>query len=247
MPMLRKLVKRTSRRVAPKWADRVEGWWLLRQADALRGRCSAIHNLDELVELFLRSRTFRVNQKHVEILSLLRLLQREPPHFVCEIGGDKGGTLSLFAQVAAPDARLLSLDINYRSALTRALPRFARPRQQITCLAADSHASETEATVRGWLGGERLDFLFIDGDHLLDGVARDFARYAPFVRPGGTIALHDIVSDHRARYGRETTCDTGGVPIFWNQLKAEGRSPTREFIADREQDGYGLGVVFWPG
>jgi predicted O-methyltransferase YrrM len=245
--MLRKLVKRMSRRAAPQWADRVEGWWMLKHADLLRRRCATTDGLNGLVELFLRSRTFRVNQKQVEILSLLRLLQREPPRRVCEIGGDKGGTISLFAQVAAPDAQLLSLDINYRSALTQALPRFARPLQRITCIAADSHACETEATVRQWFGGERLDFLFIDGDHSLDGVGRDFAMYAPFVRRGGTIAFHDIVSDHRTRYGRETSCDTGGVPVFWDKLKAESRYSTREFIEDAEQDGYGLGVVFWPG
>ncbi len=243
--MLRNLVKRTTRRVAPRWADRVEGWWLLKQADMLRRRCAAAGDQEEVVDLFLRSRTFRVNQKRVEILSLLRLLQREPPRRVCEIGGDKGGTVSLFAQAAATDAQLLSLDINYRPALMQALPRFARSGQTITCIAADSHASQTEAAARRWLGGECLDFLFIDGDHSLTGVARDFAMYTPLVRRGGLIALHDIIPDYRTRYGRETSCDAGGVPVFWDKLKSEARFPIREFIADRQQDGYGLGVVFW--
>jgi predicted O-methyltransferase YrrM len=245
--MLRKLVKRTTRRVAARWADRVERWWLLKQADLLRQRCAAAGKLEDVVDLFLHSRTFRVNQKRVEILALLRLLQRESPRRVCEIGGDKGGTVSLFAQAAAPDAHLLSLDINYRPGLVKALPRLARPGQKITCRAADSHASETEAAARRWLAGDRLDFLFIDGDHSLAGVTRDFAMYAPLVRRGGLIAFHDIVSDYRTRYGRETSCDTGGVPAFWDKLIEEARYPIREFIADTEQDGYGLGVVFWQG
>jgi len=243
--MLRKLVKRTTRRVAPRWADRVEGWWLLKQADLLRQRCAAAGNLEDVVDLFLHSRTFRVNQKRIEILALLGLLQREPPRRVCEIGGDKGGTVALFAQAAAPDAQLLSLDINYRPALMQALPRFARHGQKITCRAADSHDLETEAAARRWLGGERLDFLFIDGDHTLAGVARDFVMFAPLVRRGGLIAFHDIVPDYRTRYGRETACDTGGVPVFWDNLKCEARYPTREFIADADQDGYGLGLVVW--
>lgn len=39
-----------------------------------------------------------------------------------------------------------------------------------------------------------LDFLFIDGDHSLESVTNDFFLYAPKVRRGGYIALHDVGS-----------------------------------------------------
>lgn len=39
--------------------------------------------------------------------------------------------------------------------------------------------------------GEPLDFLLIDGDHRVEGASRDFQLFAPHVRPGGYIMLHD--------------------------------------------------------
>ncbi|MDP3723840.1 MAG: class I SAM-dependent methyltransferase [Candidatus Omnitrophota bacterium] len=38
-----------------------------------------------------------------------------------------------------------------------------------------------------------IDFLFIDGDHSEAGVSADIAKYAPFVRQGGGIFLHDYL------------------------------------------------------
>jgi predicted O-methyltransferase YrrM len=37
----------------------------------------------------------------------------------------------------------------------------------------------------------KIDFLFIDGDHSYEAVKRDFNLYFDFIRPGGTIVLHD--------------------------------------------------------
>jgi len=40
------------------------------------------------------------------------------------------------------------------------------------------------------LEGE-CDFVFIDGDHSYEAVRGDLARFAPLVRSGGTLLLHD--------------------------------------------------------
>jgi predicted O-methyltransferase YrrM len=242
---LRAIVRRAATRVAPGWAERFAAWHLRRLAEKTRRRRARAAGADELVDVFLASRPFRVNQKRGEIIGLLNLLRQDPPRLVCEIGADLGGTLGLFAAVAAPDSRLLSLDVNYTPARLRALPHLARDGQQITCLAADSHSTHTLKAVRNWLAGRALDFLFIDGDHSLAGVASDFAMYAPLVRPGGLVALHDIIPDHRSRYGTATACDTGGVPIFWRELTARGDFVARELVENGEQDGYGLGVIRW--
>ncbi len=39
---------------------------------------------------------------------------------------------------------------------------------------------------------EPLDFIFIDGCHEYDAARRDTFQYAPFVKPGGWIAFHDV-------------------------------------------------------
>jgi predicted O-methyltransferase YrrM len=48
-------------------------------------------------------------------------------------------------------------------------------------------------------GFERgIDLLFLDGDHSPEAVRRDFLDWAPKVRPGGFLAMHDVVHDvHR--------------------------------------------------
>ena len=55
------------------------------------------------------------------------------------------------------------------------------------------------------------------------------------------IAFHDIVHDHRAWFGRKTVARTGDVPEFWGRLKPHAQ--TFEFVADPEQDGYGIGAA----
>lgn len=39
-----------------------------------------------------------------------------------------------------------------------------------------------------------LDILMVDGDHSYEGVKSDLAWYAPLVRDGGKIIMHDVVS-----------------------------------------------------
>lgn len=39
--------------------------------------------------------------------------------------------------------------------------------------------------------GERLDFVFLDGDHSLEGITRDWEDWSQRIVPGGVILLHD--------------------------------------------------------
>ena len=54
--------------------------------------------------------------------------------------------------------------------------------------------------VKTW--DQKIDYLFIDGDHTYDSVKNDFESWFPFVVFGGIIALHD------------SACNRGG-PNFW--------------------------------
>lgn len=77
---------------------------------------------------------------------------------------------------------------------------------KIFLIRADSHDIRTLDVVKRILGGHKLDFLFIDGDHTYEGVKKDFEMYSPLVRKGGLIAFHDIVPG-------PLEC-VGGVPKF---------------------------------
>jgi predicted O-methyltransferase YrrM len=227
-------------------ASRITQRWLTQQARALTRRCLGSQAIEAALVEVLANPWFRPIQKPTEILGLLKMIEPMQPRRLCEIGTAAGGTLLLLGLVAGADASLLSIDVAYTKARMEAYQAFARAGQRICCLAGDSHAADTLLHVERWLGREQLDVLFIDGDHSLDGVRNDFQAYSRYVRPGGVIAVHDIVPDFRARFGIATSSEVGQVPEFWNSVKH--RYDAEQFVEDPEQDGFGIGIVHWnPG
>lgn len=182
-------------------------------------------------------------QARSEIRALLELVAAEPPRVVLEIGTARGGTLFLWSRVAAAEAVLVSVDLpdgefgggypQWRVPLYRA---FARGSQRVELLRADSHAETTRDRVQELLAGRPVDFLFIDGDHTYDGVARDFELYTPLVRPGGLVALHDIVPQ-----GDSDEFLVGDVPRFWSELRE--RHEVHELVEDWQQGRFGIGAI----
>lgn len=246
--MIKHLLKQSAYLIAPKWAARMEKRYRLStQVKLLRAKCERLSSIDEVFDEAYRSRVVTVNQKKVEILELLRLLRDLRPKYLCEIGSEGGGTLFLFCNAAAPRARILSIDINFTDEQRWAFRHFGHRGQKVTCLEADSHSKDTLTAVKRWLNGQKLDFLFIDGDHSLSGVSMDYQMFAPHVRKGGIIAFHDIVQDFRTRFGIMTPSDVGEVPQFWQDLKNRNLHMTQEIIDNPDQDGYGIGVVMCGG
>lgn len=217
-------------------------------ARRLRRLARSLHSIDDAIDFAdtFRHGSFDIRpwQARSEIYSLLELLQEERPRRVLEIGSARGGTLFLFSRVVADDALLVSVDLpygpfggSYDGAASPLLRSFARDRQRVELIRADSRSPETVARVRRLLAGGQLDFLFIDGDHSYDGVRMDYETYAPLVREGGLIAFHDIVPGDRA--------GVGGVPRFWAEVK-NGREVS-EYVRDWNQGGLGIGVLVQNG
>ena len=74
----------------------------------------------------------------------------------------------------------------------------------------DSHKDETMSLIMKYLNGNKIDFLFIDGDHTYEGVKQDFEMYSPLLNKNGIIAFHDSVSN----------VDKHGVPRFLKQINS---------------------------
>lgn len=130
------------------------------------------------------------------------ILSAEPLRRVLEIGTYIGGSLWFFSQLATDDALLVTVD--HKPELFQS---FSHKEQRIVQVAGDSLAVRDR--VVEVLGPEPIDFLFIDGNHQLDGAQRDWEIYGDLVRSGGLVAFHDIVFDH-------PDC---GVPDFWRELR----------------------------
>lgn len=184
-------------------------------------------------------------QKENEILRLLEGASRLQPRSVAEIGTGSGGVTYLLSKAAQGNATIVTLDINMPLWRKRLVEAYAQRKQTIIAIKADSHRQDTVRRVRESLHGNRLDLLFIDGDHSYDGVKRDFLNYSPLVRKGAWIVFHDIVPDFKTRYGIHMGGCAGGVPKFWSEIKHHHRS--FEIVQDYHQDACGIGVLIWNG
>jgi predicted O-methyltransferase YrrM len=176
-------------------------------------------------------------QVESELLRFVELVCARRPRTIVEIGTARGETAFLLARAAAPDARIVCVDLPAGPFggvripnRTRLWASFAVDQQTVTLLERDSHDPRTAELVRQMVGP--IDVLFIDGDHSYEGVAADFRMFVPMVADGGLIALHDIVS------GRPEA--VGGVPDFWHEVRGEIFD---EIVADRNQGGYGFGLL----
>jgi cephalosporin hydroxylase len=183
--------------------------------------------------------TFGLDQVRSEILSFLDFAQSVVPVRACEIGTQQGGTNFLLSQALPSVSLMIGIDLFVRRRFQ--LRHFSRLGQRISFVDGSSYAPESVARVRQLLGHHKLDLLFVDGDHSYEGVKQDFLKYRHLVRDGGIIAFHDVVPDFRTRFGIETPLWVGDVPRFWATIREI--YPSREFVQDPEQDGFGIGAI----
>ncbi|MGQ9663795.1 MAG: class I SAM-dependent methyltransferase [bacterium] len=198
----------------------------------------------------MKAFAFTHYQINEEILEFLKILSAKKPRVLLEIGTANGGTLFLFSRVASDDSIIISIDLpggafgggyhQWRIPLYKA---FASQTQKIYLIRGDSHKYATLANVKKITADNKLDFLFIDGDHTYNGVKSDFELYSPLVKSGGIIAFHDIVPSHFVKYCIATRAKTGDVYKFWEEIKNDYQH--QEIIAQKGQDGYGIGVIYW--
>jgi predicted O-methyltransferase YrrM len=65
---------------------------------------------------------------------------------------------------------------------------------------------------------DRVDFIFIDGDHSEQGLLADWRAWSPLVEPGGIVALHDSRSTPERRID-----DAGSVKVTNDVILRDGR------------------------
>lgn len=183
--------------------------------------------------------TIRPCQVREEITSMLKEVNGIKLDRILEIGTALGGTLFLLSRLASENALIISIDLpggpfgrGYQQWKTRLYRSFARGDQDIQLIRKDSHNEETLQIALRTLGGRKLDFLLIDGDHSYQGVRRDFEMYSQLVRDGGMIAFHDIIPHVRP---------DAGVHRFWAEIK--GGHNTVEIVQNPNQGWGGIGLI----
>lgn len=176
------------------------------------GRQSTVHNsrfsMEPEIKDFLSAYRYceenevEVAQNSRELLWLWSKVVELKPRTFVEIGSREGGSLFVLAHALPLQASVISIDLangpwgheTSARSLDRVIATLLERGWDAHLIAGDSHTPGTYERLLELLAGRSIEFLFIDGDHRLQGVRQDWGLYSPLVRPGGMIALHDLVA-----------------------------------------------------
>jgi cephalosporin hydroxylase len=153
---------------------------------------------------------FKVQQKKIEFMPFLELLQKENPQIIIEIGVCHGGASMCFGQLAKT---VIGIDVPVTVA--DVAQHDIRKHCNFYFVTGNSHEALTVEKVKVIIEDKKADMLFIDGDHGASGAQQDFEMYSPFVKPGGLVAFHDIVDSAHHRSVGVTVADV------WNKIKQD--------------------------
>jgi predicted O-methyltransferase YrrM len=121
----------------------------------------------------------RPKQVPTELIRFASMVANKKPKSVLEIGTSLGGTLFVLCRLADPSAIRISLDLpsgkfggRYRWFQALLFHHFPSRGQRLHLIRDDSHKLEVWERVADILHNQKLDLLFIDGDHLSRGANR---------------------------------------------------------------------------
>lgn len=149
--------------------------------------------------------SLNLQQERRSITSFAKEIAKSNPKTILEIGSAEGGSFYLWNRYIDTVDKAISLDISYPGKKKRFFTNFSE--SEIHCVEGDSNQKRTIKKVREILKEDKIDFLYIDGDHSYNGVKKDFEKYSQLVSENGLIGLHDI--SHPGT----------GVPDYWSELK----------------------------
>jgi cephalosporin hydroxylase len=175
-------------------------------------------------------------QNLYEIENALEFVKKLKVKNFMEIGTDQGGTFVCWSRVSDPNGLQISVDWAHGNWGINTFDIQARNNKlsslgsNVHILDGDSHAEAMYNNVKSIIGDEKLDLLFIDGDHSHLGVKLDYHMYKEFVKPGGWIGFHDIkaTENHHSQ-----GCY---VDYFWDELQEK----KVWFMADSNWGGIGF-------
>lgn len=161
-----------------------------------------------------------------DVLRAFRLLRQK--HFYLEIGIFDRGNLAYVASLLADDAVLIGVDVQDDEERDRLLRASLKPGQTYHSVIGSSRDPRVVAEVHALVGANRLDAMFIDGDHTAYGALSDYALYEDLISDDGVILFHDSVWEGDESY--KGVCDaldeiSRVEPIYM----IDGSNPVRRF------------------
>lgn len=134
---------------------------------------------------------------------LVDLVASTNPKVVLEIGTHRGGSADVFSRYLNPEI-LITIDSGEKPEGTIIIDGV------YYLWNSKSQDMKTFDKVINIIEHRQIDFLFIDGGHLINEVTQDYELYSPLVREGGLIGFDDVLFYEEGR--RES-------PALWETLK----------------------------
>jgi predicted O-methyltransferase YrrM len=157
---------------------------------------------------------FKPKQMYDEFQETIRIVEEHKPKGIVEIGIHKGGTLAFWYHLIPEDGFVIGIDPFIEQ---KVIEMFPSDYKELIFIPRKSKGAIENVKRRA--NGRPIDFIFIDGDHVL--MDDDLRWYWPLLREGGLIAIHDF----KGSMGRPTYDDIekGG----WDRYYNFGESGTR--------------------
>lgn len=196
--------------------------------------------IDSEIKFQIIDEIIGVHQVKTEIIEFSSYLKTNLPEAktICEIGTANSGTTLFLGCTLESVKEIICIDLYIKNKIQL---NYILSKKKIALFQGSSYEEQTLNKVKHHLRGNRIDILFIDGDHTFNGVSKDFEMYFPLVKEGGIIAFHDIVPDYLSKFGKNTGMWVGDVPKFWEKIK--DKFEYYEIIENSNQDGKGIGII----
>lgn len=182
-------------------------------------------------EIMKSCEEFGVQQRVEEFCVVAGILIAAKPRNILEIGVYGGGSFALWCYLAS--GKKIGIDNgSIGGPINQRIDDFKKRFGEVHVLNGDSHNEAIRQEVVNILDGDKLDFLFIDGDHTLEGVKADYEMYSPLVCSGGWIGFHDVTeSDYHKQM------NAGGSAEHWRSFQYP-----RKVDINWRDPGFGIGI-----
>jgi predicted O-methyltransferase YrrM len=147
-----------------------------------------------------------------------------------EIGVYEGASTKLLIAAAAPDAQLHAIDpfltgrlgICWAKGIARhEIAAGLRKNPKVRVELVERFSQDAAGEIPG-----PFDFVFIDADHSLDGIARDWNDWSGKVVAGGIVALHDT----RVPAHNPAVAELGSFKYFQSTIRIDPRFEVLEQV-----------------
>ena len=195
------------------------------------GRYQPSNYVDDIDTTFSLSENFGIQQVRTEIYQFIDILLKQKKAKNClEIGlGLYGSTHFLWRLIFE---KIITIEhqkdriFRFTENMNKFHKKFVLNDLKSRFIFGLSHDAANVEKIDKILDGEKLDLLFIDGDHNYKNVLCDWLLYKNFVEKGGIIAFHDCIAND----------DSYGVPkllkkinLFDNRIKLKKIIDSKNF------------------